>query len=187
MPRKRPKTAADRPTYRTTARPPLPKELEGFSDGLQLRAIVQRYGLSDVQRVLAILAEEERRELTERRCSETLDAWKSNTRPLAPIRIPRLPSIPPAAAQRSRHGKSAEEMLDAVIRQQTRKRELEDGLAVMHLENDWRRSQIVEIAERTIAGETAKEIAESMGVSDATIERRLKEVREAANSRSRTF
>lgn len=161
----------------------LPTELEGYQDGLELRRIVQRYGADDVQLLISILAEQNRRELIERRCSETLDHWKQNVRPLGPVRIPRLSTLRSSRESRSVPGYRghSEEHFDRIIRKEARTRELEDGLAVM-LErrlDEWERRELSEIVDRVAAGETAKQIAQAQDVSERTVERRLEELRAA--------
>lgn len=184
MPRKRPKTAADRPVYRPSAPMDVPQALEPFLDGLALRQIVERYGLHNLQLALDRIAEEHRRELVERRSQEIRDAWKTNTRPLAPIRIPHVSVMRTARESRSASGYRGhrEEGLDSLIRKQARARELEDGLAVIsdrgvHPE---KRAQLVQIVDRANAGESASEIAAALNVSVRTVEGRLAELREAA-------
>jgi len=184
MPRKRPKTAADRPVYRPAAPVPVPDALEPFLDGLALRQIVERYGLQNMQLALNLIAEQHRRELVERRSQEIMDSWKTNLRPLAPIHIPHVSGVRSARESRSTAGYRGhrEEGLDALIRKQARARELEDGLAVItergvHPE---KRAQLEQIIDRANAGETASEIAAALRVSVRTVEGRLAELREAA-------
>jgi len=72
MPRKRPKTAADRPTYRPPSMPSIgvPEELQPFLVAMATRHVVEQYGLDNVQVVLgAMIAERARRELIDRRTS----------------------------------------------------------------------------------------------------------------------
>lgn len=178
MPRKRQKTDADRPVYRPSAPTTVPKELEPFFDRLELRRIVERYGMHNVQFVLARIAEQQRREMIERRSQEIRDAWKEKLRPLGPIRAPR----PVAGRRWHRHTRTREESLDNVIAHQARLRELEKGLNVMleraiHLDS---KHQFVEIVDRTKAGETAAQIAGALGISERTVETRLAELRKAA-------
>jgi hypothetical protein len=184
MPRKRPKTAADLPTYRPTPLRALPEELEPFVDGVALRQIVERCGVENVQLVLSLLAEQQRREMIERRSQDTRDAWKEKLRPIAPIRIPRLPALHSSRDARSSPGyrRHREENLDKVIREQQRARELENGLAGVLSGgiDDWKKQQYAEIVDRTKAGETAAQIAAALDVSERTVEGRLAELRKAA-------
>jgi len=175
MPRKRTKTAADRPAYRAPAPTPLPQELEPYLDALHLRRIVQQYG---VQRVLELIAEQQRREMVERRAQETMDGWKSNMRPLAPIRVPR------AVASQTWHrcNQTREQSLDNVIAHQTRIRELELGLSVIleqAVPTEFKH-QLIEIVDRVRAGETAAQIAAALDVSERTVAERLADLRRAA-------
>jgi hypothetical protein len=175
MPRTRPKTALDRPHYRPSPPPPqVPEGLEQYVDGLVFRQIVERYGVQNVQRALELIAEHQRREMIERRSQEIRDNWKENVRPLAAIRIPRLPAIPTALHR--------EERLDSEIKQQARARQLEDGLAVLVERgglDEWERRQLTAIVAATNAGETAEQIAAALGVSARTIWYRLESVRNA--------
>ena len=125
-------------------------KLETFLDGVALRRIVERYGIEHVRLVL--------------------DALAANSTVARPIRIP--------ATLRSQ----LEEHLDHTALRQARVRDLEDGLtAILESGMDaWRKRQMTEIVKQTIAGRTAAQIAKEEGVGDATIERRLKELREAA-------
>jgi len=182
MPRKRPKTELDRPAYRPTARMIAPERLEPFLDQLHLRRIVSRYGLSDVQLALALIAEDGRREMIERRSQEVRDAWKEKLRPMAPVRLPHA-EVPSARESRSKPGYRShlEEHLDKLIRRQERARELQDGLAViLETNNDIRKAQFAEIVHRATEGQTAAEIAAAIGISVRTVESRLAEVRQAA-------
>ncbi len=60
------------------------------------------------------------------------------------------------------------------------RQELEDGLAVLvdRGVDDWQ--ELAEIVDRTIAGETAPQIALALGMKLRTVERRLEELREAS-------
>jgi hypothetical protein len=75
-----------------------------------------------------------------------------------------------------------EEHLDDLALQQERARDLEYGLdAILDSRMDeWRKRQMAEIVRQTTGGRKAAQIAKDVGVSDATIERRLAELREAA-------
>ena len=185
MPRKRPKTAADRPTYRPTAPLSVPQKLEPFLDGLELRRIVQQYGLQNVELALALIAERQRREMIERRLQEIRDAWKQNVRPRGPIRIPRAVG----GRQWRRHNQTLEQHLDNVIFHEARIRELEDGLAIVldqigggSFARLRKRAQLMDIVSRVKDGETAAQIAKALHVSERTVENRLAELREAASS-----
>jgi len=186
VPRKRPKTAEDMPTYRGPILRPLPlaDRLEGFVDGIQLRRIVEKYGAQGVELVLAIIAEQTRRELIDRRRRENQDAWKTNVRPLGPAAAPRLPSLQTVEKRRStrRYRRHREESIDYTIREQARVRQLETGLAAI-LENEpegWHRSELVGIVNGVRAGMTTGQIAHELGCSVSTVERRLDEIRSAA-------
>lgn len=182
MPRKRQKTDADRPTYRPPASIAVPKELEPFFDRMELRRIVARYGMHNVQFVLALIAEEQRREMIERRSQEIRDAWKEKMRPMAPTRLPHV-GVPSTRESRSKPGYRShrEEGLDKLIRKQERARELEDGLAViLESRNDLRKAQFTEIVHRATEGQTAADIAVALGISVRTVESRLAEVRQSA-------
>jgi DNA-directed RNA polymerase specialized sigma24 family protein len=100
--------------------------------------------------------------------------------------MPRLPSAQPSAVGRKirRYQKHREEKLDSVIRDQTRARQIEDGLgAILAAESrvdEWKRNEYTEIVDRTLAGDTAQQIAVALGLTLRTVERRLSEVRQAA-------
>lgn len=186
MPRKRPKTEADRPTYRASSTPPLavPDQLQPFLAGMEIQRAVQKYGVANVQLVLGVIAALARRELIDERRREILDAWKSKMRLLVSATAPQLPSLQTSDARRRqrRYRRHREAEMDSTIRQQTRARELEDGLAIL-LESGadaWYRRQLDEIVERAKAGETATQIGRELRVSTRTIERRLSEIRNAA-------
>jgi DNA-binding NarL/FixJ family response regulator len=153
MPRKRPKTEADRaPSQPVT----VPHELETFIDGVVLRRIVERYGQADVRAVLDAMAEQARREMIGQRSRDTLDLMKQNVRP-------------------------AQTAL-TVIKLPTRASRIEDGVAVI-LEREpdsWQRRQLVEIADRAKGGMSAAQIAKEVGVSQRTVERRLAELLKTA-------
>jgi transposase len=71
--------------------------------------------------------------------------------------------------------------VDSVIREQVRVRELEDGLAVI-LEREpdsWERRRLVEFVDGVRAGKAVAQIALEAKVSAATVERGLREVRNA--------
>jgi hypothetical protein len=185
MPLKRPKTAADRPTYRPSSTPPLavPDQLQPFLAGMEIQRIVYKYGVANVQLVLGVIAELARREMVEQRSRETLDLWKSNVRPLASATTPELASLPSSDERRRtpRYRRHREATVDTTIRQQTRVREIEAGLAVIleHEPDGWERRELVDIANGVKAGKTVAEIADELGVSVSTIERRLTDLREA--------
>lgn len=188
MPRKRPKTAEDLPTYRKPALPSLavPEHLEPFLAGIELRRIVEKYGVGNVQLILGVLAEQARSEMIDRRRRETLDAWQVNMRPLAPATIASLPSLKTSKERRAtrRYRRHRQEGLDFTIRQQARVRQLETGLAII-LEKEpegWHRSELVGIVNGVRTGMTAGQIAERLGCSTSTVERRLAEIRQAAIS-----
>lgn len=183
MPRRKPKTAADRPPTKVPTPMALPPELEPFVAGMELERIVQRFGVEDIQLVLNILAEQSRRELIARRSSEVRDAWKTNVRPLGPVQIPHLSALRTSRDSRRSPGyrRHREEHLDSVIRKQERAGELEDGLAVL-LERGldaWECRELSEIVTRVAAGETTKQIARALDTSERTVERRLEELRAA--------
>ena len=123
---------------------------ETFLDGMELGRIVKKYGIENVRRVL--------------------DAVAAPSTAIRPIRIP--------AKLRSK----LEEHLDEVALEQARVRNLEDGLAAILGSgmDAWRKRQMKDIVNQTLAGRTAAQIAEDLEVSDATVERRLAELREAA-------
>lgn len=148
MPRKRPKTEADRPS--------VPEHLEPFLAGVELRRIVEKYGVANVQLIVGVMAEQTRREMIARRSRETLDLMKANVRP-------------------------AQTAL-TVDKEPTRANQLEDGVAhILETQPDsWQRRQLVEIADRVKAGMSAAQTAYEVGVSTRTVERRLAEIREAA-------
>jgi DNA-binding NarL/FixJ family response regulator len=186
MPRKRLKTAADRSIYRPPSTPPLavPDQLQPFLAGMEIQRIVTKYGVANVQLVLGVIAELARREMVEQRSRETLDLWKSNVRPLASVTMPELASLTTSEKRRSapRYRRHREAAVDTTIRQQTRVREIEAGLAII-LEKEpdgWYRRELVDIANSVKAGETVAEIADGLSISVSTIERRLAELREAA-------
>jgi DNA-binding NarL/FixJ family response regulator len=190
MPRKRlKKTEADRAVYRPPARLlAVPKQLEAFADGVKVRGLLEKHGFN-VSVILAALAEQARLELVERRTREMQDAWKSNQRPLGPIRVPPLPKLESSRVLRTRrrYQKHREEKLDRIIRLQTRARELQDGLAVILGRSgmyDFERREYSEIVRRAIDGETAKQIAEALGMSERTIEYRLQAVRAATDEKA---
>ena len=168
--------------YRPTAPMIAPERLEPFLDQLHLRRIVSRYGLTDVQLALALIAEEQRREMVERRSQQIRDAWKEKMRPMAPMRLPQV-AVPSARESRGKAGyrNHREEGLDKLIRKQERARELQDGLAViLESKNDLRKPQFMEVVLRAMEGQTAAEIAAALGISVRTVESRLAEVRQAA-------
>lgn len=186
MPRKRPKTALDRPMYRPSAPRAVPEPLEPFMDGMELRRIVERYGLDNLQLALALIAEQQRREMVARRCRDTQDAWKENARPIAPV------SIPSAVAGRQWHRRTQtlEQHLDNVIYQRARVRELEDGLALMldelgdgSLACLRKKAQLREIVSRIRDGDTAAQIASALHISETTVENRLAELRKATREK----
>lgn len=160
---------------------PVPTELEPYIAGMELRRIVDLYGLQNIQAILGLIAERNRRELIARRSGEMLDAWKANIRPLAaPVKIPDLSTL--RTARNSRvpgYRGHLEEHLDRIIRKQARAQELEDGLAAMTGIDSWERRELTEIVDRSIAGETAQEIAQALPMKLRTVERRLEELREA--------
>lgn len=178
MPKKLLKTAADRPpVYRAPSPVPVPEELEPYLDELQLRRIVQQYG---AQRVLEFVTEQQRRQMVERRSQAMMDAWKEHLRPLAPVQVPRAVS----GRTWHRHNQTREQSLDNVIAHQARLRELENGLAVL-LEcaiPTELKHQLIEIVDRTKAGETAAQIAAALDVSERTVGDRLADLRKAAVS-----
>ncbi len=184
MPRRKPKTAADRPPTKVPTPMALPPELEPFVAGMELERIVQRFGVEDIQLVLNILAEQTRRELIARRSSEVRDAWKTNVRPLGPVQIPHLSALRTSRDSRRSPGyrRHREEHLDGVIRKQARVRELEKGLAVMQEQciDVCRKEHLRQIVERASAGATAMEIAAALGIGERSVEARLAELREAA-------
>jgi hypothetical protein len=187
MPGKKSKTAADRPPYRPSLTVPvaLPEQLEPFSAGFQLGRIVTQIGVDNVRLVLDALAEQERRELIERRASETRDLWKQNMKPMAAATIVVPPTLATSDDRRRtpRYRRHRQESVDAVIQQQERDRELEAGLAVI-LERKEKipghRAQVTEVVDRIEAGQAVALIAEEMGLSPSTVERRLADVREVA-------
>lgn len=158
MPRKRPKTEADRPNYRTPAMPPLavPEHLEPFLAGVELRRIVEKYGVANVELIVGVMAEQARREMIAHRSRETLDLMKANVRP-------------------------AQTAL-TVDKQPTRANQLEDGVAhILATEPDsWQRRQLVEIADGVQAGKTLAEVAQEVGVRLRTAERRVAYLKKAA-------
>jgi hypothetical protein len=185
MPRKRPKTADDMPTYRKPILPSLPlaDRLEGFVEGIQLRRIVEKYGAQGVELVLDLIAEQTRRELIDKRRRESQDAWKANVRPLGAA-APRLPSLQTVEQRRStrRYRRHREESIDYTIREQARVRQLEAGLAII-LEDDpdgWHRRELVDIVNGVRAGMTVAQIALDLGCSVSTVELRLTKLRNAA-------
>jgi hypothetical protein len=188
MPRKRPKTAADRPTYRPPSMPTIavPEQLQPFLAGIAIRHIIDRYGMDNVQVVLgAMIAEQARRELIDRRTSETLDGWKTNMRPMAAATTAGPGPLPTSDERRrtQRYRRYRQESVDSVIQRQARDRELEAGLAAI-LEREETipgyRQQVTEIVDRVEAGQSAARIAQELGVSPSTVERRLAEVRKGA-------
>ncbi len=187
MPRKRPKTAADRPVYRPAPAPIVPGVLEPYLDGLELRRIVERYGVANLQLALSLIAEQHRREMVERRSQEIRDAWKENARPLGPVRIPALSGLRSSRDARNspRYRGHREEHLDKLIRIQQRERELEAGLAVIMESNadSWKKKELADIVHRATSGQTSAEIAAALGTSVRTIENRLSELRQAGVSK----
>ncbi len=186
MPRKRPKTAEDLPTYRKPALPPLavPEHLEPFLAGIELRRIVEKYGVDNIQLILGVLAEQTRREMIDRRRRETFDAWQVNMRPLAAATIASPPSLKTSEERRatSRYRRHRQEGLDFTIRKQARVRELEIGLAIkLEREQDsWHRRELIGIVNGVKAGMTVAQIARELGCSASTVEHRLAEIRNAA-------
>jgi DNA-directed RNA polymerase specialized sigma24 family protein len=169
MPRKKRKTDLDRPVYR----PPSP--LAAFTAGVALGRIVDQCGMADVRAVL---------ELIERRCSQTRDAWKTNAKPMTAATA-ELVELPTATERRRAPGyrRHREDAMDSAIRRQERDRELEAGLAVI-VEREERipgyRAQVAEIVDRVEAEQSVAQIAEEMGIHPSTVERRLRDVRNAA-------
>lgn len=185
MPPKRPKTADDLPTYRKPVLPPLAlaDDLEGFLEGLQLRRIVEKYGVDNLRLVLSVIAEQARRELIDRRRRETQDAWKAGMRPLAYATPPKLPTLQPVDQRRRsrRYRRHREEHIDCTIREQARLRQLETGLAII-LEKElvgWHRNELVVIVNGVKAGMTTAQIAQDLGCSVSTVELRLTKLRNA--------
>jgi hypothetical protein len=160
--------------------------MAAFTAGMALRRIVDQVGMDNVKAVLgAMTAQPELRELVERRCSETRDAWRANAKPMTAATAPELAPLPTSDERRSlrayrRHREAA---IDAVIRKQERDRELEAGLLAI-LEREERipgyRSHVVEIVDRVEADQSVAQIAEEMMIDTSTVERRLRDVRGAA-------
>jgi hypothetical protein len=184
MPRTRKKTEADRPTYRPSPQPV--NEQEQFLAalaGANLRHIVDRYGRANVDAVLDAIAADARRQLNDRQRLEIQDLWHAQARPLIPVSVPRLDSPPSSAAQRraERYRRHREEDVDSVIREQVRVRQLEDGLSII-LEREpdsWERRRLVEFVDGVRAGKAVAQIALEAKVSATTVERGLREVRNA--------
>jgi hypothetical protein len=182
MPRSRRKTEADRPTYRPPSNSP--SYLTPFLAGRLLRRIVEQCGMNNVRAVLGAMGGPPR-ELIERRCSETLDGWKSGMRPMVAATVEAPAPLMPSDERRSIPGyrRHREAAIDSIISKQARDRELEDGLAVI-LERKERvpgyRRQVVEIVDGIEAGQTVAQIALGLGVHPRTVERRLVDIRKAA-------
>lgn len=135
-----------------------PAEYEtAVRDGVELRRMAERYGIENLLLVLGAVAREQ-----------------SPGKPLGPIRIPPLRDTRPS---------EIEVHLDKVIRKHARDRELDAGLEAILSSgmDEWRKREIMQIVAHTVAGLTAQQVAEVVGVSNATVERRLNEVRQAAN------
>ena len=178
MPRRRPKTAADRPTCSVPSPRLAPEAIEPFLAVLEFHRLVKTYGAADVQAGLNVIAEHERHLMIERRSSQMLDAWKSETRPVSPVRIPRAVG----GRQWRRHHQTREQRLDKMIFEQARLRELDAGLSVIqgsHID-EWKKREFAQIVNLIDSGQTAKQIAEALGVSERTVEGRLKDLRDAA-------
>src|SRR5258707_10222164 len=128
MPRKRSKTEADRPNYRPPSTPQIavPERLEPFLAGIELRRIVEVYGVANVQLVLGVMAEQARREMIEGRSRETLDLMKAKARPMASISVPGLAQLPSSDKRRRarRYRRHREAAIDTTILQQQRVREI---------------------------------------------------------------
>src|SRR5262249_32726663 len=111
------------------------------------------------------------------------DDFKAGARPWMPARTMPLPLLATLAARRRqpRYRRHRQEVLDSKIRQQARVRQLEAGLAIiLERESDsWHRRELVAIADGAIAGLTATQIAQTLGISTSTVERRLAEIRNA--------
>jgi hypothetical protein len=184
MPRTRKKTDADRPTYRPTSQPV--NEQEQFLAalaGANLRHIVDRYGRANVDAVLDAIAVDARRQLNDRQRLEIQDLWHAQARPLIPVSVPRVDSLASSDERRraQRYRRHREEDVDASIREQVRVRQLEHGLAVI-LEREpdsWERRRLVEFVDGVRAGRPVAHIALEANVSTATVERGLREVRNA--------
>lgn len=181
MPRARRKTEADRPTYRPPSNSPT--YLTPFLAGRLLRRIVEQCGMNNVRAVLGAMGGA--RELIERRCSETLDGWKSGMRPMVAATTAEPAPLATSDERRKSPGyrRHREAAIDSIISKQARDRELEDGLAVI-LERKERlpgyRRQVVEIVDGIEAGQSVAQIAQGLGVHPRTVERRLVDVRKAA-------
>jgi hypothetical protein len=151
-----------------------------------VKEYVKEYGVDNVGALLdAMIAQEGRRELIERRASDTRDAWKVNMRPMTAATTAELAPLATSDERRRapRYRRHREEEIDAQIRKQARDRELEDGLAVI-LERQERmpgyRNQVAEIVDRVEAGQSVAQIAQEMVIHTSTVERRLRDIREAA-------
>ncbi|HKT87952.1 MAG TPA: hypothetical protein VJQ59_05925, partial [Candidatus Sulfotelmatobacter sp.] len=137
---------------------PAPAEYEtAVRDGAELRRMADRYGVENLLLVLGAVAREQ-----------------NPPKPLGPIRIPPLRDTRPS---------EIEVHLDKVIRKHARDRELDAGLEAILASgmDEWRKREITQIVAHTVAGLTAEQVGEVIGISVSTVERRLNEVRQAAN------
>src|ERR1700722_14345587 len=184
MPRTRKKTDADRPMYRPPSEPV--NEQEQFLAalaGANLRHIVYRYGRANVDAVLDAIAADARRQLNDRQRLEIQDLWHVQARPLIPVSVPRVDSLASSEERRrgQRYRRHREQDVDSVIREQVRVRQLEDGLSII-LEREpdsWERRRLVEFVDGVRDGKSVSQIALEAKVSAATVERGLREVRNA--------
>ena len=110
-------------------------------------------------------------------------------KPMAAATIAVPPALASSDQRRGTKGyrRHRQESVDAVIQQQARDRELEAGLAAILGRKEkipGHHAQIAEIVDRIEAGQTVAQIAKEMGIGPATVERRLADIREAAESES---